>query len=129
MSGEDRSHPRGMLAGVKVVECGDGVAAAFAAKMMADLGADVIKIETRGGDFVRQRGPFPHDQPDPEKSGLFLYLNNNKAVSPSITLGPKGADSWASCCLRPISWCTTFIRAIARFVAWIARNSRTSFLR
>ncbi len=78
MSGEDRSHRPGMLAGVKVVECGEGVAAAFAAKMMADLGADVIKIETRGGDFVRQRGPFPHDQPDSEKSGLFLYLNNNK---------------------------------------------------
>jgi crotonobetainyl-CoA:carnitine CoA-transferase CaiB-like acyl-CoA transferase len=55
------------------------VSAAYAAKLMADLGADVIKIETPGmGDRARQRGPFPRGVPHPEKSGLFLYLNTNK---------------------------------------------------
>ncbi len=40
----------GLLAGLSVVECGEGVAAAFATKLMADLGADVIKIEPPDGD-------------------------------------------------------------------------------
>jgi crotonobetainyl-CoA:carnitine CoA-transferase CaiB-like acyl-CoA transferase len=63
---------------MKIVECGEGVSAAFGAKLLADLGADVIKIEPPTGDLARQRGPFPGDQPDPEKSGLFIYLNTNR---------------------------------------------------
>jgi crotonobetainyl-CoA:carnitine CoA-transferase CaiB-like acyl-CoA transferase len=46
---------------------------------MADLGAEVIKIEPPAvGDAMRARGPFVHDSPDPELSGLFLHLNTNK---------------------------------------------------
>ncbi len=63
---------------IKIVECGEGVSAAFGAKLLADLGADVIKVEPPGGDLTRRRGPFPAGQPDPEKSGLFSYLNTNK---------------------------------------------------
>src|SRR6266545_2508595 len=67
------------LAGFRIVECGDMVAASYAAKLMADMGAEVIKIENpAGGDPARQRGPFPGKIPHPEKSGLFLYLNTNK---------------------------------------------------
>jgi crotonobetainyl-CoA:carnitine CoA-transferase CaiB-like acyl-CoA transferase len=67
------------LAGLRVIECGHMVAAAYATKLMADLGADVIKIEPPGdGDRSRARGPFPGGTPHPEKSGLFLYLNTNK---------------------------------------------------
>jgi crotonobetainyl-CoA:carnitine CoA-transferase CaiB-like acyl-CoA transferase len=55
------------------------VSAAYATKLMADMGAEVIKIEDpAGGDMARQRGPFPGRMPHPEKSGLFLYLNTNK---------------------------------------------------
>jgi crotonobetainyl-CoA:carnitine CoA-transferase CaiB-like acyl-CoA transferase len=68
----------GLLSGISVVECGEGVAAAFATKLMADLGADVIKVEPPEGDWTRRYGPFPGNQPDPEKSGLFIYLNANK---------------------------------------------------
>ena len=68
----------GLLNGISVVECGEGVAAAFATKLMADLGADVIKVEPPAGDWTRRYGPFPNNQPDPEKSGLFIYLNANK---------------------------------------------------
>jgi crotonobetainyl-CoA:carnitine CoA-transferase CaiB-like acyl-CoA transferase len=63
---------------MKIVECGEGVSAAFGTKLLADLGADVVKIEPPTGDLTRQRGPFPGGQPDPEKSGLFIYLNTNK---------------------------------------------------
>ncbi len=66
------------LAGVKVLELGHMVSAAYATKLMADLGAEVIKVEEPAGDRARQRGPFPGGIVDPEKSGLFLYLNTNK---------------------------------------------------
>ena len=82
----------GILAGIDVVECGDGVAAAFAAKMMADLGANVIKIEAPGGDRSRRRGPFPNNEENPEKSGLFLYLNNNKRSVKLALDRPEGQE-------------------------------------
>lgn len=66
------------LEGVKVLELGNMVSAAYATKLMADLGADVIKVEEPDGDQARRRGPFPQGVPDPEQSGLFLYLNTNK---------------------------------------------------
>src|SRR5713101_4064820 len=66
------------LEGVKVLELGSMVSAAYATKLMADLGADVIKVEEPIGDRARQRGPFPGGIVDLEKSGLFLSLNTNK---------------------------------------------------
>jgi len=68
----------GPLAGLTVVELGDGTAGPYAAKMLGDFGADVVKIEGPDGDSTRRRGPFPDGRPDPEASGLFLYLNVNK---------------------------------------------------
>jgi CoA:oxalate CoA-transferase len=69
----------GALARLKVVEVGELVSAPYAAKLMADMGAEVIKVECPGvGDAARRRGPFPGGQAHPERSGLFLYLNANK---------------------------------------------------
>ncbi len=74
------------LDGLRVLEWGEFIAPAYCTKLLADLGADVIKIETPGrGDRSRRHGPFPNDEPHPEKSGLFLYLNHNKR---SVTLDP-----------------------------------------
>jgi crotonobetainyl-CoA:carnitine CoA-transferase CaiB-like acyl-CoA transferase len=66
------------LEGVRVVELGQLVSAACATKIMADLGADVVKVEAPTGDLARRRGPFPEGRVDLEKSGLFVYLNTNK---------------------------------------------------
>lgn len=81
------------LEGFRIIECGDMVAAAYATKLMADMGAEVIKIEPpKTGDSARQRGPFPGKVPHPEKSGLFLYLNTNKR---GVTLDlehPRGQE-------------------------------------
>ncbi len=67
------------LAGVKVLEWSQLVAGPYCAKLLADLGAEVIKIEKPGpGDEARRRGPFAGDGPHPEKSLLFLYNNTNK---------------------------------------------------
>ncbi len=66
------------LDGIRVIELGEGVSAAYCARLFADFGADVVKIEDPHGDVVRAWGPFPGDTPDPEKSGLFAFLNTNK---------------------------------------------------
>ena len=68
----------GLLSGVKVVEYCSFVSGPYCTKLFADLGAEVIKVEKPGGDEARKRGPFLHDTPDPELSGLFLYHNTNK---------------------------------------------------
>jgi crotonobetainyl-CoA:carnitine CoA-transferase CaiB-like acyl-CoA transferase len=71
--------PDGALAGVAVVELGQMVSAPYCAKLFADYGAEVIKVEPpESGDVARRCGPFPGDVPHPEKSGLFHFLNTNK---------------------------------------------------
>jgi crotonobetainyl-CoA:carnitine CoA-transferase CaiB-like acyl-CoA transferase len=72
------------LDGVKIIEFCEFVAGPYCGKLMADMGAEVIKIEKPGtGDKARSWGPFPNDIPHYEKSGLFLFLNTNKS---SVTL-------------------------------------------
>lgn len=79
------------LAGLRVVEYGHLVSAAYATKMLADLGADVIKIEPpRSGDRSRAFGPFPGGVVDRERSGLFVYLNTNKRSVTLDTTTPAG---------------------------------------
>jgi len=72
------------LVGLRVLEVGEMVAAPYCAKLLGDLGANVVKVERPGeGDRSRSLGPFPEDRPHPEKSALFLYLNTSKR---SVTL-------------------------------------------
>jgi len=68
----------GALAGIKVVELGQLVSAPYCAKLFADFGAEVIKVEPPTGDLARRWGPFPGGEPHPEKSGLFQFLNTDK---------------------------------------------------
>jgi len=78
------------LSELKVLDIGHYVAGPFCAKLFADYGAEVIKIERPGsGDGARRIGPFPEDGPHPEKSSLFLHLNTNKR---GITLNLKSAE-------------------------------------
>jgi crotonobetainyl-CoA:carnitine CoA-transferase CaiB-like acyl-CoA transferase len=77
---------------IKVVECGQGISAAFGAKMLADIGAEVIKVEPPGGDLARRRGPYPEDKEDPEKSGIFIYLNTNKRGVVADLTRPEGRE-------------------------------------
>ena len=79
------------LQGLKVVEVGTGVAAPFAAKLLCDMGADVVKVEPPGtGDDSRGWGPFPGDDRDREKSGMFHYLNAGKRSIALDVAAPEG---------------------------------------
>ncbi len=76
--------PDQALSGLRVLELSHYISGPFCARLLAGLGAEVIKVEPSGqGDPARRMGPFPEDKPHSEKSGLFLYLNSNKK---SITL-------------------------------------------
>jgi crotonobetainyl-CoA:carnitine CoA-transferase CaiB-like acyl-CoA transferase len=75
------------LSDVRVIDLTHYLAGPYCTKLLADYGADVIKVEKPGeGDGARRLGPFFEDDPHPEKSGLFLDLNTNKR---SITLNLK----------------------------------------
>ncbi len=76
----------GPLSGLKVVEYCEFVAGPYCAKMLADMGAEVLKIEKPEGDIARHRGPFKGTIANPELSGVFLYENTNKK---GVTLDPS----------------------------------------
>ena len=82
-----------MLDGLRVLDLGPGVAPSFCAKLLADYGAEVIKVEPPGqGDPARRMGPFAGDDPHPEKSIPFLYLNTGKR---GVTLDYSGESGRA----------------------------------
>ena len=60
-----------------------GPSGAYCTKLLAELGADVIRVEPPGGDTTRRIGPFFRDEPDPEKSLHFFHFNTSKR---SVTL-------------------------------------------
>jgi crotonobetainyl-CoA:carnitine CoA-transferase CaiB-like acyl-CoA transferase len=68
----------GPLDDVTVLDLTSLITGPYATKLLADYGADVIKVERAGGDPARRLGPFKDDDPHLERSGTFLYLNSNK---------------------------------------------------
>lgn len=72
------SQATGLLSGVQVVELASRISGPYCGKILAHMGAEVIKVEPPEGDETRRLGPFPNHAPHPEKSGLFLWLNTNK---------------------------------------------------
>lgn len=85
------SEADGALADLRVLDFTHYIAGPYATKLLADYGADVLKVERpESGDGARRVGPFPGDIPHPEKSGAFLHLNTNKR---SITLNLKSPEA------------------------------------
>lgn len=66
------------LDGVTVLDLTQHIAGPYATRLLADYGANVIKVEKPGGDVARALPPFQGKQVDRERSGTFFYLNCNK---------------------------------------------------
>ncbi|MCC6238314.1 MAG: CoA transferase [Dehalococcoidia bacterium] len=73
------------LEGIRVVDLSTLIAGPSCTKLLADFGADVIKVEPPAGDPARAIPPFAKDEPGLERSLLFLHLNTNKR---SVTIDP-----------------------------------------
>src|SRR5512140_3103984 len=83
--------PACALRGRRVLELADAKGV-YCGKLLADMGADVIKIEPPGGDATRHLPPFWEDRPGPDSSLFFLYMNTSKrGVTLDITR-PTGHD-------------------------------------
>ena len=81
----------GALKGVKIVEMASVVLGPYAGQMLADHGADVVKVEPPGGDTNRNLGP---SRKNADMSSLFMGCNRNKR---SIVLDLKSEGGKAAC--------------------------------
>lgn len=73
------------LAGIRIVDLSSAVVGPYATQVLADYGAEVIKVEERSGDVIRW---ISGRSPTPGMSGKFMHLNRNKR---SISLDLKQA--------------------------------------
>jgi len=79
-----------ILKGIRVLDFGRYIAGPFAGALLADLGADVIRIEKVDGSEDRYTTPVNPGSEDGEVGSMFLHLNRNKR---GITLNPKKPGS------------------------------------
>ncbi len=87
--GEHTNHDGSLpLSGFRALDLA-GPMGVYCGKLMADMGADVIKIEPPGGDPMREFGPFIDGQPGPGRSLHWLHFNTNKR---SVTLDLSGSE-------------------------------------
>ena len=80
------------LEGLRVLDCTHVTAGAYCSLILADLGADVVKVEPPDGDPLRDIGPFWHDEEKADRSLRFLNFNTNKR---SVTLNLKSPEGHA----------------------------------
>ena len=83
----------GALAGVRVLDLSQALAGPYCAQMLADHGADVIKVEPPGGDMGRQIGGYRENDTEKAFGALFQNCNRNKR---SIVLDLKSAEGKAA---------------------------------
>ncbi|MDF2231759.1 CoA transferase [Albimonas sp. CAU 1670] len=82
----------GALAGVRVLDLGGEVAAAYCAALFAANGADVLRIEPPAGDVVRRLPPFAEGVARPEGSGMQMFLDAGKRSLALDHSAPRGAE-------------------------------------
>ena len=88
-----------MLAGVRVLDLTDE-SGWLAGKVLAELGADVVKVEPTGGDPGRRRGPFLGGREDPERCLRWLALNTSKRSLVLDLESEAGRDGFRSLVAR-----------------------------
>src|SRR5690606_19121895 len=75
---KDESTDSLALTGLRVLEIGSGAALAYAGKLFADFGAEVIKVEDMAGDALRAVPPLLTGSASQTQSALNAWLNTNK---------------------------------------------------
>ena len=70
--------PTGPLSGIRIVDFTRALAGPFCTMLLADLGADVIKVEPPEGDFSRFSEPYPEGDTEKAFGGYFASINRNK---------------------------------------------------
>lgn len=85
----DRRAGFGALNGLKVIDLTQMLAGPFCSMLLADQGAEVIKVEPLDGDMTRFSGPFHGDDKDQHFGGYFQSINRNKK---SIAIDLKSAE-------------------------------------
>ena len=93
----------GPLDGVKVLDLSEDIAGSFCARLLADYGAEVLKLEPPSGAALRRMPPFFGDDPHPEKSLFFLAMNLNKK-SATINLKTAAGGSCSGSWSRTLTW-------------------------
>ncbi|WP_439813614.1 CaiB/BaiF CoA transferase family protein [Zavarzinia sp. CC-PAN008] len=68
----------GALEGLRVLDLTQMLAGPYATQLLADQGADVVKVEPPGGDMTRQAGPFRPEDTARAFGGYYLSINRNK---------------------------------------------------
>jgi crotonobetainyl-CoA:carnitine CoA-transferase CaiB-like acyl-CoA transferase len=82
------------LSRFRIVELAETVSGEYCGKLLSDFGAQVIKLESPdGGSPTRRLSPFAPQGAEPERSGLFAYLNTNKS---SVALDLASAEGAAT---------------------------------
>ncbi|MCW2691586.1 MAG: CoA-transferase [Mycobacterium sp.] len=82
----------GPLAGLRVIDLTQMLAGPYATMVLADLGADVVKVEPLAGDGVRQQGPFLPDDDLHDFGGYFQSVNRNKRSVALDLKAPEGRE-------------------------------------
>ena len=72
------SGPTGPLQGLRILDVTHALAGPFAAMLLADMGADVIKVEPPQGEMTRHQGPWTRDDEERFYSGNYSMRNRNK---------------------------------------------------
>ncbi len=83
--------PTGFFSGYRILDL-TGLRGAYAGRLLADLGADVVKVEPLQGDPTRNHPPFAGNKPHPEKSLQFFFFNLNKRSMTLNLESPRGQE-------------------------------------
>lgn len=101
--------PSQALHGVRVLDLSQGIAGPFAARLLGDFGAEVIKIEgLDGGDPARGLSPLLPKGDESDRSLMFAYLNWNKrgiVLNLSEETGRQNLQAWVWCGARRPTVC------------------------
>jgi len=93
------------LEGLRVLDTTHIVAGPFCSMILADMGAEVIKVETRQRmDYMRLGRPIIGDQPDPEQNPMFHNVNRGKRSITLNTTRPEAVELARGLAAESATW-------------------------